>query len=39
MGSDPTTHDYLTPSDDDEWSFIKRISIWMRNEKSKGIPI
>jgi predicted ATP-dependent endonuclease of OLD family len=38
MGSDPTTHDYIRPSDDDVWDFIKRISIWMRNEKRKGIP-
>lgn len=38
MGSDPSSQDYIKPMDDDVWDFMKRISVWMKNEKRKGIP-
>ena len=38
MGEDPSSDDYLKPSDGDVWSFIEKISVWFFNPKRKGIP-
>lgn len=38
MGSDPKDSNYVRPSNDDVWGFMKKISIWMSNEKRNGIP-
>lgn len=38
MGEDPSSTDYLRPSDGDVWSFIEEISVWFFNPKRRGIP-
>lgn len=38
MGSNPTSNNYLKPSDNDVWDFIGKISNWMSDENRKGIP-
>ena len=36
MGIDPTSSDYLQPSDDDVWKFVKDILGWVKDPKRKG---
>lgn len=38
MGEDPSSADYLKPTDNDVWSFIESISKWFFNPTRKGIP-
>ena len=38
MGEDPSSGNYLKPTDGDVWSFIEKISVWFFNPKRKGIP-
>ncbi len=38
MGENPSSQDFLKPSDDDVWSFIDDITKWFFNPRRKGIP-
>lgn len=38
MGDDPTSADYLRPSDDDVWKFLFKIKTWMVDPDRRGIP-
>jgi len=39
LGEDPSTADYIRPSDDDVWAFLDRIRGWLLDPARKGIPI
>ncbi|MFS2150945.1 ATP-dependent nuclease [Rhizobium sp. Rhizsp42] len=38
MGADPSDADYLTPADDDVWSFIDKMKRWIDDPLRLGIP-
>ena len=38
MGEDPDAPDYLKPTDDDVWAFIRQIKNWLVDPNRKGIP-
>ncbi|QYJ90824.1 ATP-dependent nuclease [Shewanella halotolerans] len=38
MGEDPSSADYLKPTDGDVWGFIDSISSWFFDPRRKGIP-
>ncbi|MGX1930196.1 ATP-dependent nuclease [Flagellimonas sp. 2504JD4-2] len=38
MGANSDSPEYVKPGDDDVWGFMKRISLWMKDEQRKGIP-
>lgn len=38
MGDDPDSSNYVRPSDDDVWAFIKNIRDWLYDPNRKGIP-
>lgn len=38
MGADPSEADYLTPADDDVWSFIETVKRWIDDPLRLGIP-
>jgi ABC-type cobalamin/Fe3+-siderophores transport system ATPase subunit len=38
MGDDPTSANYLKPSDNDVWKFMHQLKQWLINPSRKGIP-
>lgn len=38
MGEDPDGNDYLKPTADDVWDFIRKIKGWLADPRKKGIP-
>lgn len=38
MGEDPTSANYLRPSDGDVWDFVRGIARWLSDSNRKGIP-
>lgn len=38
MGEDPSSPNYLKPSDGDVWQFMDMVSSWLNNPRRKGIP-
>ncbi len=38
MGEDPTNSNYVRPSSDDVWEFVRNIKSWFANPDKKGIP-
>ena len=39
MGEDPEAEDFLQPSEDDVWQFIRNIKSWLVDSNRKGIPV
>jgi len=38
MGEDPSSEDYIKPSEGDVWGFLSKIKLWHFDAKRKGIP-
>jgi len=38
MGSDPSANDYLRPSANDVWHFVRQIKTWITDPQRKGMP-
>jgi energy-coupling factor transporter ATP-binding protein EcfA2 len=38
MGTDPKNTNYLKPTEEDVWDFIRKVAIWIANPGRKGMP-
>lgn len=38
MGSDPTSSEYVRPSEDDVWRFLENVGAWLADPERVGIP-
>ena len=38
MGSNPSSKNYVKPSNGDVWDFMEKIGSWMTNDERRGIP-
>jgi len=38
MGEDPTSNDYIKPSNNDVWEFLSKVKAWLINPGRRGIP-
>ena len=38
LGDDPNGRDYVSPSEDDVWEFMRKIEAWLKDPNRKGIP-
>jgi hypothetical protein len=38
MGEDPSSSNYLQPTNEDVWKFISEIRAWLINPDKRGIP-
>ncbi|CRM59119.1 putative ATPase [Pseudomonas sp. 24 E 1] len=39
MGEDPSSEDYIKPSEGDVWQFLSKIKLWHFDANRKGIPL
>ena len=39
LGSDPKAADYVHPDNDDVWTFLDKVAVWIKDKARRGIPL